>query len=176
MGAAGAGSDTGPGKRLPPWWRRLLDQSTVWQRALAAVLTVVAGIGLLVATVQWALAIFDGSGPVAYEEGVTREIETRTVTADKFVQMLVDADGTVVMLDHQVFGELPGHGDVRLDYACTKQTGCAQTRVQVANQTLTQVPDGIWLKGCYTVLKKGAGYGADPLDLELRAAGSVCPS
>lgn len=176
MGTAGAGSDIGAGKRLPPWWRRLLDQSTVWQRALAAVLTVVAGLGLLVGAVQWAVAMFDSGGPVAFKEGVTREIETRSPTADKFVQMLVDADGTAVMLDHQVFGELPGHGDVRLDYECTKKVGCAQTRVQVANQTLTQVPGGIWLKGCYTVLKKGAGYGADPLDLELNAAGSVCPS
>ena len=39
-----------------------------------------------------------------------------------------------------------------------------------------QVPGGIWLRGCYLVLKKGTGYGADPLDLELRSAGSVCPS
>ena len=125
---------------------------------------------------QWAAAVFDSGGPVAFKEGVTRKIETRSLTANKFVQLLVDADGTAVMLDHQVFGELPGHGDVRLDYACDKETGCAQTRVQVANQTLTQVPGGIWLQGCYTVLKKGAGYGADPLDLELRAAGAVCPS
>lgn len=159
-----------------PWWRRLLDQSTVWQRALAALLTVVAGISLLVGAAQGVLPLFERSGPVAYEEGVVRQIDTRTATADAFVQMLVDADGTAVMLDHRVLGELPGDGDVRLDYDCDRATGCAQTRVQVANETLSLVPGGIWLQGCYTVLKKGTGYGADPLDLELRTAGEVCPT
>ena len=159
-----------------PLWRRLLDQSTLWQRALAAVLTVVAGITLLVGAAQGILALLDKGGSVAYEEGQVRRIETRTATADAFVRMLVDADGTAIMLDHEVLGELPGHGDVRLDYACDGTTGCAQTRVQVANETLSLVPGGIWLQGCYSVLKKGTGYGADPLDLELRTAGEVCPT
>ena len=160
----------------PPLWRRLVDQSTVWQRALGAVVAAITGVGVVVGAVQTILPLFDGGGAVAFQPGEVREIRTRTPTADAFVRLLVEADGTAVMLDHQVFGDLPGHGDVRLDYACDETTGCAQTRVQVANQTLSQVPGGIWLKGCYTVLMKGTGYGADPLDLELRTAGSVCPS
>jgi hypothetical protein len=176
VGTSAAGPDDGAGTPRPPLWRRLLDQSTVWQRALGAVVAVVTGVAVLVGAVQGVLPLFDRGGPVAFQEGEVREIETRTTTADEFVRMLVDADGTAVMLDHQVFGELPGHGDVRLDYNCDETAGCAQTRVQVANQTLSQVPGGIWLRGCYLVLKKGTGYGADPLDLELRSAGSVCPS
>lgn len=92
----------------------------------------------------------DAADLVQSASGVTREIETRGPTADKFVQMLVDADGTAVAMDHRV---LPAHGDVRLDQACNKDVGCAQTRVQVANQTLTQLLGGIWLKVCYTVLR-----------------------
>ena len=139
-------------------------------------MAVVTGVAVLVGAVQNVLPLFDRGGPVAYQSGQVVEIETRSPTASKFVEMLVEADGTAIMLDHKILGELPGHGDVRLDYACEQSRGCAQTRVQVANQTLSLVPGGIRLKGCYTVLMKGTGYGADPLDLELRIAGSICPS
>ena len=129
MSTSAAGPEDGAGTPRLPLWRRLLDQSTVWQRALGAVVAAVTGVAVLVGAVQGVLPLFDRGGPVAFKEGEVREIETRTTTADDFVRMLVDAHGTAVMLDHQVFGELPGHGDVRLDYTCDETVGCAQTRV-----------------------------------------------
>jgi hypothetical protein len=140
------------------------------------VVAAVTGVGVLVAGVQAVVPLFERGGSVAYQEGEATVIETQSETADRFVRMLVAADGTAIMLNHKVLGELPGHGDVKLDYACDATPGCAQTRVQVPNENLSNVPGGIVLQGCYTVLKKGTGYGADPLDLELRKAGKVCPS
>ncbi|HET7278541.1 MAG TPA: hypothetical protein VFJ22_10715 [Dermatophilaceae bacterium] len=58
----------------------------------------------------------------------------------------------------------------------TRRRDVPRPRVQIPNENLSNVPGGIVLQGCYTVLKKGTGYGADPLDLELRKAGKVCPS
>lgn len=165
-----------PSAPRPALWRRLLDQSTVWQRALAALVAAVTGVGVLVGAVHTVIPLFERGGSVAYQEGEARVIETQSETADSFVRMLVAADGKAILLNHKVLGELPGHGDVKLDYACDATPGCSQTRVQIPNENLSTVPGGIWLQGCYTVLKKGTGYGADPLDLELRKAGKVCPS
>ena len=71
----------------------------MWQRALAAVVAVLSGVGILVGAAQGVVGMFEPGGPVAFKEGVVREIKTRTITADRFVQMLVDADGTALMLD-----------------------------------------------------------------------------
>lgn len=176
MESSPATPEGAPPAPRPSVWRRLLDQSTVWQRSLAAVVAAVTGVGVLVGAVHTVIPLFERGGSVAYQEGEATVIETQSDTADSFVRRLVNADGTAIMLNHKVLGELPGHGDVKLDYDCDVTPGCAQTRLQIPNENLSTVPGGIVLQGCYTVLKKGTGYGADPADVELRMAGKVCPS
>ena len=37
-----------------------------------------------------------------------------------------------------------------------------------------EIPNGLWFQGCYLVVMDGAGYQADPLDLELHWHGETC--
>jgi len=162
----------------PSWVQRMLDNKTGPQRivislgALAAALIAIGGVVTAVLRV-----VGDDDGGRGRLDGVlsqTRRIESGTTAASEFVQDLLDHDGGVVALDHQVIAE-KGPADVRLQYNCTDAGVCAMVRLQDVEVTAGDIVDGLWFKGCFAVTQDGVGYGASPLDIELRRQGETCP-
>lgn len=48
-------------------------------------------------------------------------------------------------------------------------------RVQDVHVEAGDLTDGLWFRGCFGVTQEGVGYGAVPLDVELRRQGDTCP-
>jgi hypothetical protein len=168
---------------------RLLNQKTGWQKALVAVGAAAGAIVAIAGLVTLFLPLFRGSPEVAASvtptpvPAATRDglsvVRTQTPEADALVRRLLTAAGTApVMLDLQVLGQ-PGPADVTLYYACGSAGSCSKTRLQtpsVDGMAVLSDQSGVWFQGCFSVLKKGNGYGADYLDLALTKVGDRCPT
>jgi len=162
----------------PAWVQRLLDNKTGPQRivislgALAAALIAIGG----VVTALVRIVGDDGGGRGGLERvpSQTTRIESGTTAANDFVQDLLDHDGGVVALDHQVIAE-KGPADVRLQYNCTDAGVCAMVRLQDVEVAAGDMADGLWFKGCFAVTQDGVGYGVGALDIELQRQGETCP-
>jgi hypothetical protein len=161
-----------------PWVQRLLDNKTGLQRAvisLGALITAVVAIGGAVTAVVRILDNDDDSArDLEAAPGDTVRIESGTEDADEFVHALDEHDGGVVTLDHQLLAE-KGPADVRVQYDCTEAGVCVMVRVQDIDVVATDMRDGLWFSGCFAITRDGAGYGYEPLDMELRYQGETCP-
>ena len=168
---------------------RLLNQKTGWQKALVAVGAVAAAVVSIAGLLALVLPLFQGSPgtaasvtpaptPAPTRAGVT-VVRTQTAEADALVRTLLDAAGaTPLLLDLQVLGQ-PGPADVTLYYACGSSGSCSKTRLQapsVDGMAVLGDQSGVWFQGCFSVVKKGSGYGADYLDLALTKVGDRCPT
>lgn len=158
-------------------WQRLLDGKSLGQRvllqagALAAALISIAGVavgaGRLVDAVGHRLA--DGTSP-----GAPVVVRSAEQSANTFVRQLIEAGaGAPVALDHKVYGRR-GPADVQLEYDCRPSGRCSTTRVQAPAEQPAVIDGGAWFQGCWVVSVHGAGYGAEPLDLQLRRQGTTC--
>jgi hypothetical protein len=172
------GSLNGQPDRKTSWVQRLLDNKTGLQRAvisLGALAAALIAIGGVVAAV---VRVFgdDGGGRSSLERtpGETQRIESGTPAADEFVSDLLDHDGGVVALNHQVAAE-KGPADVRLQYDCSDTGVCVMVRLQDIAVAAGDMADGLWFVGCFAVTQDGVGYGAVPLDIELKHQGEACP-
>jgi hypothetical protein len=189
-------------KRRPSLAHRLLDQKTVWQRALIAVTAVATAITAVAGAVALLLPLFrpapdtaapptPGPSPAATRgtsgspddgapapAGVT-VVRTQTTEADALVRRLIDTAGRApVLLDHQIMGK-PGPANVTLYYGCGPTGACSMTRIEVADLAglaVLTADTGVWIRGCYAVTLDGTGYGVEHLDIELRKVGDACPT
>jgi len=157
-------------------WQRFLAGKTNVQRfviALGALAGAVLAIGAVVVAAAELLDRRTAIGPAA---GEVRQIENQQRSADEFVRFLLHAAGTSVPvhLDHQVLAPRGPGGEYRLEYACDS-TGCSFVRLETPADIPATIRGGVWYQGCWSVVKDGAGYGADPLDIELRLQGETCP-
>ena len=160
------------------WVQRLLDNKTGLQRAvisLGALAAALIAIGGVVAAVVRVLGD-DGDRRSSLERtpDETQRIESGTPAADEFVRDLLDHDGSVVALDHQVTAE-KGPADVRLQYDCSDAGVCVMVRLQDVVVAAGDMAEGLWFAGCFAVTQDGVGYGAEPLDIELKHQGDACP-
>jgi len=164
--------------RSDSWAQRLLDNKTGPQRALISLGALAAALIAIGAVVTTVVRVVDDDGGASRDLAAVPEntvrIESGTKAADEFVHALDEHDGGVVALDHQVIAE-KGPADVRLQYACTETGVCVMVRVQDVDVEATDMIDGLWFAGCFAVLREGAGYGYEPLDMELRYQGETCP-
>lgn len=168
-------------------WSRFLAGRTGAQRfvlAIGALAAALVPIGVVVAAIVRvtsggddgdktiaAVTVAGGDG----SDGSVRVIENQSEGADEFIMFLLDRDGGApVQLNHQVMG-VPGPGDVTVQYNCDASTGCSLVRVQDGQVTYDVIDGGVWFVGCYGVVKDGAGYGAQGLDIELHYQGEDCP-
>lgn len=157
------------------FWAQFLQGKTSAQRfviALGALAAALLAIGAVVTTIVRVVDSDDSS--VGLANGEVQRIENQSADADDFVQLLLDHDGGApVPLDHQIMGR-PGPADVSIDYNCGAATGCSTVRIQDGQVTFSSISGGIWFQGCYGVVKDGAGYGAQGLDIELHFQGPTC--
>jgi hypothetical protein len=166
-----------PTVRAESAWRRFLTGKTSPQLfliALGALSAALLAIGAVVVAVVRFVDGHDDAGVGSANDGVQR-IESQSDAADEFVQFLIDHDGRPVQLDHQVIAQ-PGPADVSLQYNCDQPTGCNVVRLQAVDDSASEIAGGRWFQGCFGVVKDGAGYGAQPLDLELHPQGQTCPT
>ena len=177
-----AGSGAGPtAPSRTSWVQRLLDNKTGPQRAVISLGALAAALIAIGAAVAAVVRLLDddgdagggaGSVDVVAPDG-TQRVESATAAADEMVRSLLDHDGAVVELDHQVIAE-KGPADVSLRYACTDAGVCATVRLQDVRVVAGELPDGRWFQGCFAVAQDGVGYGAEPLDIELVHQGETC--
>jgi hypothetical protein len=181
--ASGSGADRVAGETggaTPPpgsWVQRLLDSKTGLQRAvisLGALITAVVAIGGAVTAIVRMVDNGESARDLQAAPGDTVRIDSGTDAANDFVNALDEHDGGVVTLDHQVLAE-KGPADVRLQYDCTESGVCVMVRVQDVDVVATEMRDGLWFSGCFAITRDGAGYGYEPLDMELRYQGQTCP-
>ena len=191
-----------PAPKRPSLAHRLLDQKTVWQRALIAVTAVATAVTAVAGVVALLLPLFrpapdtaapstpgpapavtrvDGAVPVGdtlTPAGVT-VVRTQTAEADALVRSLIATAGRApVLLDHQIMGK-PGPANVTLYYGCGSTGSCSMTRIEVAaleGMAVLTGDTGVWLRGCFAVTLDGNGYGVEHLDIELRKVGDGCPT
>lgn len=156
-------------------WQRFLAGRTTFQRlvlALGALAAAVLAIGAVVAGVGRLLPdrALSGGG----SETVT-EVQNQAPSADAFVRLLLNAaqSGSPVQLNHKVIAEA-GDGHYRLQYNCGS-TGCSFARLETPADIPATFSDAVLYEGCWAVVRDGAGFGADHLDLELRRQGAACP-
>ena len=161
------------------WVQRLLDNKTRPQRAVISLGALVAAIAAIVGACTALVRLVDGDGAAVRRLDVvpadTVRIESGTGAADEFVRALDEHDGSTVTLDHQLVAT-KGPADVTLLYGCTQANVCLRVRVQDVDVAATDMADGLWFAGCFAVAHDGAGYGYEPLDIELRYQGETCPS
>jgi hypothetical protein len=174
-----AGSDTddpdGARSDAPHWWSRFLAGSTTGQRlvrAVGALATALLATAALAAGVVRVIGAAADAGPSL---GGPPTVATQTESADGFVRFLLANEQKTVQLDTRVTGE-PGPAHVSLHYDCAKRTGCSLVRVESNDDSFDRVEGGVWIQGCYLVVREGNGYGAEHLDIELHARGSTCPA
>jgi len=53
---------------------------------------------------------------------------------------------------------------------------CLRMRLLDVDVAATDTVDGLWFAGCFAVTRDGAAHGFEPLDIELRYQGEICPS
>ena len=164
--------------RSDSWAQRLLDNKTGLQRAVISLGAFAAALVAIGGVVTAVVRVVNDDGTASRDLGAVPEntvrIESGTKAADEFVHALDEHDGGVVALDHQVIAT-KGPTDVRLQYDCTDTGVCVMVRVQDIDVEATDMSDGLWFAGCFAVLRDGAGYGYEPLDMELRYQGETCP-
>lgn len=157
------------------WWHRFLKGTTGPQRLVLAVGALAAAV-LAIGGVVTAIVRFvdgDDSRRVGSATEGDQRIENQSTEADELVGFLIEHDDSAVQLNHQVIAPR-GSNDVSLQYACDEPTGCSVVRLQLPDSTPNEMPNGLWFQGCYLVVMDGAGYQADPLDLELDWRGETC--
>ncbi len=173
--ASAAAVDT-QADRKPSTVQRLLDNKTGPQRLLISLGALAAAFIAIGGVVTAVVRVFDddGSGGADLDRapGETQRIENRTEEANRFVADLLDHDGGVVALDHQVIAENVA-ADVHLLYNCNDAGVCNMVRIQ-DHDVVGEEPDGLWLKGCFAVTQDGNGYGAESLDIVLGYQGETC--
>jgi hypothetical protein len=170
-GHVGDSEGTPPEREDQSIVERILGSRTAPQRLLLAAGALAAAILAIVALVQPVLGVFGSS--IDYSPDETRTIRSGEGTADRFIELLTERDGEQLMLDHQVFGDLPGHNDVRVSYDCTDS--CSVLRIALPDSTPNVVKNSaLWFQGCYTVQMHGSGYGSEPLDIGLLYRGETC--
>lgn len=166
----------GPAARQSTW-HRFLDGKTSGQRlvlALGALAGALLAIGGLVAAVTALVGDDTPPGSTTSTSTDPTVVENQSKKADEFVRDLLATNGAPVQLDARVLA--PDEGShVRLEYDCDKATGCSFTRLEIGSFIADRIPGGVWFQGCYSVVKEGAGYGADHLDLEFTESGPTCP-
>jgi hypothetical protein len=155
---------------------RFLKGKTGWQRllfALAAIATALIAIGTVVTGVV--KFVGDRVEPSSSPGGGIQIVESQKKSADKFVRLLIEHDGAApLQLNHQLIGS-KGPADVTLEYNCQSSGRCNATRVQSPRDEASELQNGRWFKGCWTVEMKGLGYGVQDLDLALVRQGEICP-
>lgn len=157
-------------------WQRFLKGKTGPQRLVLAVGALAAAVLAIGGVVAAVVRFVDGDderrvGPATDE---VQRIENQSAEADDLVRFLIEHDErSPVQLNHQVTAPR-GPNDVSLQYACDEPTGCSVVRLQLPDSTANEISNGLWFQGCYLVVMKGAGYGAQPLDLELQLRGETC--
>ncbi len=191
-----------PAPKRPSLAHRLLDQKTVWQRALIAVTAVATAVTAVAGVVALLLPLFRPAPDTAAPStpgpapAVTRVdsavpaggaltpasvtvVRTQTAEADALVRSLIATAGRApVLLDHQIMGK-PGPANVTLYYGCGSTGSCSMTRIEVADlegMAVLTGNTGVWLRGCFAVTLDGNGYGVEHLDIELRKVGDGCPT
>src|SRR4051794_13030751 len=175
--AHGVACETRSAPRTGSWVQRLLDNKTGLQRAvisLGALITAALAIGGAVAAIVRMIDNDESARDLEAAPGDTVRIDSGTDAANHFVHVLDEHDGGVVTLDHQIVAE-KGPADVRLQYDCTDSGVCVMVRVQDVDVVATDMRDGLWFSGCFAITRDGAGYGYEPLDMELRYQGETCP-
>ncbi len=158
------------------FWAQFLQGKTSAQRfviALGALAAALLAIGAVVTTIV-RLVDSDDDRSVGPANGEVQRIENQSADADDLVRLLLDHDGgPPLALNHQIMGQ-PGPGDVSLQYDCGAATGCSTVRIQDGQVTFASIAGGIWFTGCYGVVRDGAGYAAQGLDIELHFQGETC--
>ena len=170
------GQDSAEGEGKQTTWQRFLAGKTSLQLFVIALGALAGALLAISAVVSATMRIIDGDDDtgVGAGDGQVQRIESQSAEANELVQFLLDHDGQPVQLDHQVVAER-GPGDVSLQYDCDRPSGCSVVRLQAPDSIPAEIPGGLWFQGCYGVTKDGAGYGARPLDIELRRQGATCP-
>lgn len=153
-----------------PWWR----STRRWAMIVGTILLISLLLYLLPAS-RTGLSLLSENAPSTTALGGVKRIENQSSDADRLIQDLVDHDGVVIQLNHQILGK-PGPGDVTVEYACDQSTGCSSVRIQDNQVTFDPIEGGVWFKGCYRVIVDGSGYGAQSLDLEMTFRGATCPN
>ena len=166
-----------PRPRKKSAWQRFLKGKSSGQRLLLQVGAIAAALVAIAAVVAGVVSfIGDRLGGIPGTDGVTK-VRTNEKSADQFVKRLDDAsdDGSPLQLNHTITGPR-GRSDVTLAYDCRGSGRCHTTRVQAPEVQPADIsPDTVWYRGCWTVTKIGNGYGAEPLDLQLRRQNDTCP-
>jgi hypothetical protein len=126
--------------------------------------------------VAGAAKLLDQRATVEPAAGQVQQIHNQQRSADEFVLMLLRVADTraPVQLDHQVVAPRGPGGEYRLEYGCGS-AGCSFVRLEAPADIPAGIAGGVWYQGCWSVVRDGAGYGADHLDLELRRQGDTCP-
>jgi hypothetical protein len=170
------GQDSAEGEGEQTTWQRFLAGKTSLQLFVIALGALAGALLAIGAVVSATVRIVDGDDDtgVGAADGQVQRIESQSAEASEFVQFLLDHDGRPVQLDHEVVAER-GPSDVSLQYDCDRPSGCSVVRLQAPDSIPAEIPGGLWFQGCYGVTKDGAGYGAQPLDIELRLQGATCP-
>jgi hypothetical protein len=154
----------------------VLENKTDIQRLVIAMGMLAGALLAIGAVVTAAIQLVDGNDETRLSAdppaGVVG-VENQSSDADQLVRDLIDHEGTVVELNHQIMGE-PGPGNVTVDYACDETAGCSTVGIEDGQTTFEPIVGGVWFKGCYGVTVDGNGYGAQAL--ELTARGATCPS
>jgi hypothetical protein len=166
-----------PPPRRKSAWQRFLEGKTSGQRLLLQLGAIAAALAAIAGVVAGAVSfIGDRLGGIPGADGVT-VVRSNEKSANRFVRLLDNAadDGSPLQLNHQIVGQR-GPSDVTLAYNCQPSGRCNTTRVQAPeDQPAEMDPDTVWYRGCWTVTKIGNGFGAEPLDLQLRRQETTCP-
>lgn len=162
-------------------WQRFLAGRTTLQRLVLALGALAAASLAVIGVVRAVAAVAGGTdrpGAAPSTTGGVVDIANQSADADTLVRFLVDrAGGAPVALDHRVHAPIGNGGEVRLEYACDRDTGCSTARLESPDDIEATLRDGRWYQGCYAVsIRVGTGYEAQPLYLELRHQGPVCPT
>jgi hypothetical protein len=157
-------------------WQRFLAGKTSGQRFVLALGALAAAILAIGGVAVGAAKVLDQRTTVEPAAGQVQQIHDQQRSADDFVRMLlrVADTGAPVQLDHQVLARRGPGGEYRLGYGCGS-AGCSFVRLEAPATQPDGIAGGAWYQGCWSVVKDGAGYGADHLDLELYRQGDTCP-
>jgi hypothetical protein len=158
-------------------WERFLDGKTGAQRFVIALGALAGAMLAIAALVAGAARLLDQRDAGGSATGEVQRIENQQESADEFVRFLLQADQTraAIPLNHHVIAPRGPGGEYQLQYGCGGTGRCSFVRLETPADNPDRMSDGVWYQGCWSVIRDGAGYGADHLDLELRRQGQTCP-